>query len=84
MLPPGCETDTRGLRSLLLKAELELLCCVVAWLYISMHTLPYVGMCLCVYLQLDEGEVPMTQATAPATAGVAMEVPDMLWVFVCP
>lgn len=30
------------------------------------------------YLQVEDGEVPMTQATAPAAAGVAMEVPDIL------
>lgn len=37
-----------------------------------------------IYLQVEDGEVPITQATAPAAAGVAMDVPDMLmFIHVC-
>lgn len=65
---------------MLLKVELELPCNCVG--YVNMFTPAHFtedDVYILLYLQLDEREVPMTHATAPATAGVAMEVPDILW-----
>lgn len=80
LLPPGCETETRGLRSFETKALLELCMCITYSTPSCLNDGCYRSLCAFhfIYPQAEDGEVPMTQATAPAAAGVAMEVPDIL------